>query len=59
VSKFTEFNAEKLHKLYKMAIKKREHEKKNKTSVRTLCALHFPAVCFKLCSATTMLQFYT
>ncbi|XP_078487600.1 chromodomain-helicase-DNA-binding protein 1 [Ciona intestinalis] len=28
VSKFTEYNAEKLHKLYRVAIKKREHDKK-------------------------------
>lgn len=35
VSKFTEFNAEKLHKMYKVAVKRREFERKNKIEVST------------------------
>uniref|UniRef100_A0A8C9N0P1 Chromodomain helicase DNA binding protein 2 n=1 Tax=Serinus canaria TaxID=9135 RepID=A0A8C9N0P1_SERCA len=38
VSKFTEFDARKLHKLYKMAHKKRSQEEEVRPDVNTICA---------------------
>lgn len=55
MSKFTEFDARKLHKLYKMAHKKRSQEEEVRSEVPSLQLLSLKPVALSVCFDTLSL----